>query len=340
MKIYSKFLGTLLAASMVLGGCSSPAEPDGAAYLKIEDETIKVDSFLSIDGEAIPADYFRYYYLNLRNTYQAQNGEDAFEQNPEMEDALKEQVVLQLTQGEAFYQLADQLGLSLTKEDQEAIDAQIQEEIDAYNSEEDFLAYLVESNSDTEVYRYAVTTNYLAQKIFDSLYGEDSDGYLDDEELSDYIRENYVRVYHVLLSKTDDEGSDNRQAAEELLAEIKSSEIDDFIGYAFDSDLNADPGMIGSPEGYCFTRGEMLQEFEDAAYALEEGEVSDVVETSAGYHIIKRYPIEQSYINDNIDMFRSTIHNALLMEQLQAVMDGMTVEYSPEYDLVTTTTLY
>ena len=48
----------------------------------------------------------------------------------------------------------------------------------------------------------------------------------------------------------------------------------------------------------------------------------------------------RSYINDNIDMFRSTIHNALLMEQLQAVMDEMTVEYSPEYDLVTTTTLY
>ena len=52
-----------------------------------------------------------------------------------------------------------------------------------------------------------------------------------------------------------------------------------------------DPGLSYYPDGYVFGPGEMMEEFENGAAALKDYEVSDPVETSAGYHVILRLPL-------------------------------------------------
>jgi peptidyl-prolyl cis-trans isomerase D len=79
----------------------------------------------------------------------------------------------------------------------------------------------------------------------------------------------------------DDEG---RKMAEALLAEVKAG--GDFAAIARKSSEDKGSAPAGGDLG-CFGRGRMLPAFENAAFSLDPGQVSDVVRTDFGYHIIK-----------------------------------------------------
>ncbi len=97
-----------------------------------------------------------------------------------------------------------------------------------------------------------------------------------------------VRARHILIKVKKDASPEEKKAArkkaEEILEKIKKGE--DFASLA--EKYSDDPGSAkkGGDLGY-FPRGRMVKPFEDAAFSLKAGEVSDIVETKFGYHIIK-----------------------------------------------------
>lgn len=100
-----------------------------------------------------------------------------------------------------------------------------------------------------------------------------------------------LKAKHILISTVDENGN---PLSEEKVKELKKivDEIYDEIkkGADFDSLMNEfgeDPGVKANPDGYVFTKGDMVPEFENAAYALEVGQVSEPVLSAYGYHIIK-----------------------------------------------------
>ena len=82
--------------------------------------------------------------------------------------------------------------------------------------------------------------------------------------------------------------ADPSEGAEERATSILERAL---AGEDFDSLIatyGEDPGMVANPEGYTFTEGMMVPEFEAATRILEVGEISPLVPTNFGFHIIKR----------------------------------------------------
>jgi len=94
-----------------------------------------------------------------------------------------------------------------------------------------------------------------------------------------------VRLSHLMMTITpgEEEKRVAYQQAKEILAKARAGE--DFAALAR-SHSNCPSAEAGGDLGY-FSKGEMVPEFEQAAFALTPGEISDVVETMYGYHIIK-----------------------------------------------------
>ncbi len=159
----------------------------------------------------------------------------------------------------------------------------------------------------------ALEKAYLRTKLFEKYKNENIISVTDDS-INTFYNENYLTVKHILFLTTDPStGTVVRTEEEALLlandtiSKIKSGENFDELAKS----LSEDPGLATSPDGYTITdNGQMVAEFESAAFALQVGEVSSPVKTSYGYHILKREPLipfETFKLTNNISIIATEI---------------------------------
>lgn len=108
-----------------------------------------------------------------------------------------------------------------------------------------------------------------------------------DENIDRFKRPEMVRASHILIGVTEKATAEEKEKAkakaEEVLKEVKAGK--DFAELA--KKYSTGPSNVKGGDLGFFGRGQMVKPFEDAAFALKPGEVSGVVETQFGYHIIK-----------------------------------------------------
>lgn len=104
---------------------------------------------------------------------------------------------------------------------------------------------------------------------------------------------------------------------QEILSMAKNGEDFD----ALVAEYNEDPGMNTYTGGYYFGEGQMVQEFEDATKALAENEISDIVETPYGYHIILRLPLDDESIatSDKFSELAYTDFDAFFTQKIEEI---------------------
>ena len=230
---------------------------------------------------------------------------------------------------------AGELGITLTEEEQAALDADIQETIDTLGSEEAYALRLQQSAISEEGFRDLLTRFYLYSALIDRLYGPEGTQPLTEADLQSYIDENGIyRAKHILLltmdmttgEPLDDETVAAKKAlADELLAQLRESENPLTLFDQLMNEYSEDTGLEANPDGYTTQVGQMVSAFEDTALALEVGEISEVVESEYGYHIILRLSVDP-------EDYRTTLASARLDDTLYQRVDGQTVEYTDAYD--------
>lgn len=203
---------------------------------------------------------------------------------------LTSQILSQLVGDELLYQKAIASGVAVTA-------AEIQAEFDkvakTYPSDADLNAMLVQRGMDRkalsrELGRNLALQKYIQENITKKLVvtpAEVSEYYAGHPD--EFKHPDLVRTSHILISTpngaTDDQQQRAKQLAESVLDRAKKGEDFAKLAKEYSTDASASQGGdIGLTES-----GELAPEYEDAVAKLNVGEISGLVKTQFGYHIIK-----------------------------------------------------
>ena len=199
---------------------------------------------------------------------------------------------------------------------------------------------------DLDLFKYFTKVQYLYNALAEKLFGADGAS-ITDEDVQEYAEANsYTTAKHILLKTIDDSGkaiaddekAAKKQKADKIAAQLKAVTDPQQRAELFDelmAEYNEDTGENSYPHGYCFTSGSMVTEFEDACKALEPYEVSGVVESKYGYHIILRMPTQGDDLVMSSDGTSQTLRQLVAQQQLGSLVTGWVgeadVQWQPKF---------
>ncbi len=334
-----RLLALLLAAGLVLSmaACGDPAsdsssdpsaDPSSTSSEEIVADLTQdllpfaagieaSDTALTVNGQEVPADLFLY-WLALNCAYFQQNYGlplDGSYGNAVLQDSLT------MT---AYYVIMEQKvleeGCPLTDEQRSEIQAEmVADGQETYDNRK----LLFNLTDETMEFIYSVSDYY--DNLLHTLTSAPTQ-----DELNQYV----YQAKHILLLTVDMDGTptvqdgayvypsldeetiaEKKALADDLLAQLRSSDDPEALFDELMNEYSEDTGLESNPDGYTTTVGQMVPAFEETALSLDFGEISDVVESSYGYHIILRGEVED--LDSYADQYRQSLLDARIDQWLE-----------------------
>ena len=237
--------------------------------------------------------------------------------------------------------LAEEKGVTLNEEEEAQLEAEHKDNISYFcgenGTEEDLYAKLETMYLSKDFYSRLIRHSYLTQAILRT-EGEQ----LSDEEVLSWMEENGIlSANHILIGTMNlstGEALDEAQVEEKTaLAQKIAQEL-----RAIEDPAEREKRFLELKEQYCedggdyvFGPGVMVEEFYNGTQALAEGEVSDPVQSTYGYHIILRRPLkaDDSVMSaSGTQSARELMMNERMDQMVQDRMDQQAVEYAPGFE--------
>ena len=188
---------------------------------------------------------------------------------------------------------AEKLGVTLTDTDRKAMKQVRDQAVKEMGGEKTYPLYLQMLGVSEETFERISAYPYLYNELLNLVFQEGSPLYLADEDYN-----NYATYADQILIATQNMQSGEKlppdaylekyNLAEDLLKQLQSAADPIATFQKLADEYSEDPGRVANPNGYVYTPGTMVGEFESAAAALEPGQISDLVQSDYGFHIILR----------------------------------------------------
>ncbi|WP_062515612.1 peptidylprolyl isomerase [Halobacillus sp. KGW1] len=211
--------------------------------------------------------------------------------------------------------------------DQDKMKEEMETYYDQYGSKDDFLSALNENGVSLEDFQADLEEYLTLEKLLKdrvSITDEEKETYFEENKDS-FNQPEQVTARHIL--------TETKEEAQTVLDKYNDGEkfADLAEEYSTDEATKDSGGDLGT-----FGKGEMVDAFDDAAFSMEAGEVSDPVETEYGFHIIEvtdHTDAEEATYEDVKEEVTDALYDSKVNEEYTSWLDEKMEEYEIKNNL-------
>lgn len=271
----------MLCALLLLCSMTACGKTDGNSTKVVLTTGFEKDEIFRIETVSCTLPEIMVYLTNIQNRYESVYGKEIWEVDTggvTLEQNVKDIALAQIAQIKTMSLMAEQYRVELTAEEDKRVEAAAEEYFASLNETE-----TEKLGVDAETIQSLYREFALAQKVYEHTIRDINPEISDDEARTITVQQILIKTY--ALDGTG-EKIEYTQAAKEK-AYREACEVERLARDGEDFDELIRKYSEGDQASFSFGKGEMDATFENAAFNLGKDEISDVVQTEYGYHIIK-----------------------------------------------------